>query len=280
MTELRRRMLEDMQLRGLAEHTRQSYMDAVRMLAEHYHRSPDQLGEEEIRKFFLYLIQERKLCQGTIRVYLYGIKFFYERTLKREWPVLHLIRGQASKRLPTVLSVEEVHRLLGLVKIPRNHMCLLTIYSCGLRLSEATHLKVTDIDSNRNVLWVRGGKGAKDRCIPLPRRTVELLRKYWLIGRPRPWLFLGNRGPSPISNEAIEVCWKKVVRKSDIMKHVCVHTLRHSYATHLLENGVDIRVIQGILGHRNPKSTVIYTHLTQKVMTTLYATVDNLMANL
>lgn len=280
MTELRRRMLEDMQLRGLAKNTQQSYMDSVRILANYYNRRPDQLSEDDIRNFFLYLIKEKRVCESTVRIYLHGIKFFFEKTLKRQWPVLNLIRAQKRRRLPVVLSTEEVRKLLSLIKIPRNRVCLATIYSCGLRLSEATNLNVSDIDSERMVIEVRNSKGGKDRYVPLSRRTLDLLRKYWIKSHSKSWLFPSKIKDDHISHSAIQLCFRKVLRESGITKHATVHTLRHSYATHLLENGIDIRIIQGVLGHRNPKSTVIYTHLTQKIVKKLHNTVDDLMSDL
>jgi site-specific recombinase XerD len=273
-------MLEDMQLRGLARNTQQSYMDSVKILARYYNRPPDQLSEEDIRNFFLYLIKEKRVCESTVRIYLHGIKFFFEKTLKQQWPVLNLIRAQKRTKLPVVLSTEEIRQLLSLIKIPRNRMCLTTIYSCGLRLSEGIHLNVNDIDSKRMVIQIRNSKGGKDRCVPLPYQTLCLLRKYWVTHRQESWLFPSNIKSDHISNSAIQLCFKKVLRESGITKHATVHTLRHSYATHLLENGVDLRVIQGILGHRSPKSTVIYTHLTQKIVTKLHHTVDDLMSDL
>jgi site-specific recombinase XerD len=274
-------MVEDMQLRGLAKNTQQSYMDSVRILAKYYNRRPDHLSEEEIRNFFLYLIKEKQVCESTVGIYLHGIKFFFEKTLKREWPVLNLIRAQKRKRLPVVLSTEEVRKLLSLIKIPRNRVCLTTIYSCGLRLSEGTQLNVGDIDSKRMVIQIRDSKGGKDRYVPLPDRILCVLREYWRKNRSESWLFPSDvKVADHISHSAIQLCFKKVLCESGITKDATVHTLRHSYATHLLESGVDIRVIQGILGHSSPKSTVIYTHLTQKTMTKLHTTVDDLMSDL
>jgi site-specific recombinase XerD len=274
-------MLEDMQLRGLAKNTQQSYMDSVRILAKYYNRRPDHLSEEEIRNFFLHLIKEKQVCESTVGIYLHGIKFFFEKTLKRQWPVLNLIRAQKRKRLPVVLSTEEVRKLLSLVKIPRNRVCLSTIYSCGLRISEAINLNVGDIDSDRMVIEVRNSKGGRDRYVPLPRRTLDLLRKYWIKSRSKSWLFPSSVYPTKhISVSAMQRCFKNVLEESSIKKHATVHSLRHSFATHLLENDIDIRVIQGILGHKNPKSTVIYTHLTQKVVKKLHNTIDDLMSDL
>ena len=280
MTELRRRMLEDMQLRGYSKNTQHHYMASVRVLAKYYNRPPDQLSEHDIRNFFLYLIKERRVSQSTIKVYLCGIKFFFERTLKRKWPVFDLIRASKREKLPVVLSTEEVRKILSLVNIIRNRMCLITIYSCGLRISEGTSLKVNDIDSKRMLVRIQMGKGSKDRYVPLPGRTLELLREYWLIKRSRSWLFPAINGLAHISNSAIAICFKKVLWASGISKPASVHTLRHSYATHLLENGVDLQVIQRILGHKSPKTTTIYTHLTQKTIKLLHNSIDNLMSDL
>ena len=172
MTELRRRMTEDMQLRGLSERTQQSYIDAVRGLTKFYHRPPDQLGEEEIRNFFLHLINERGAARSTVTVYLCGIKFFYEKTLKRQWPVFHLVRPKKRVKLPEILTLQEVRYLLSEAANPVARMALTMIYSCGLRLSEGIHLKTGDIDSDRMLVAVRNGKGGKDRYVPLPERTL------------------------------------------------------------------------------------------------------------
>ena len=192
MTELRGRMIEDMQLHGYAEKTQQAYLVAVRGLAKYYRRSPEQLSAEEIRQFFLYLVNDKGVAGGTLNIYLCGIKFFYERTLEREWTIFDLVRPKKRKKLPVVLSVYEVRFLLSLVAQPTQRMALRMIYSCGLRLSEGTHLKVDDIDSGRMMVRVRG-KGDKDRYVPLPKRTLELLREYWLINRPHTYLFPSRR---------------------------------------------------------------------------------------
>jgi len=277
MTELRRRMIQDMQLNGLAERTQQSYCDAVRRLAGYYHQRPDQLSEEQVRDFFLHLINDKRAARSTVNIYLCGIKFFFEKTLGREFPVLDLIRPKKRKKLPLVLAPEEVRHLLARVQNPVARTALTMIYSCGLRLNEGTHLQVKDIDSAAMLLWVRHGKGGKDRAVPLPQRSLELLRAYWSNRRPRPWLFPARSGTEPFSNTTLQKTFKAVVRQSGIGKDVSIHSLRHSYATHLLERGVDLRVIQHILGHRNPSTTVIYTHLTRKTFDTLTVAVNHLM---
>ncbi|MDY0040230.1 MAG: site-specific integrase [Desulforhabdus sp.] len=280
MTELRRKMAEEMQLRGLSPQTQQSYIDAVRGLAKFYHRPPDQLGQEEIRNFFLHLINERGAARSTVTIYLCGIKFFYEKTLGREWTVFSVIRPQKRKKLPVVLSLPEVRHLLCLVENPVAAMALRMIYCCGLRLSEGIHLQVGDIDSQRMQVHVRNGKGGTDRYVPLPEKTLECLRAYWAVRRPKPWLFPMRNGTGPISDTSLQKTFKAVVRHSGIEKNASIHTLRHSYATHLLENGIDLRVIQELLGHKSPQTTSIYTHLTQKTVDRLQATVNYLMSEL
>ena len=281
MTELRRRMIEDMQLAGLTSGTQDTYVRSIQILAQYYHRSPDQLTDEQVRDFFLYLMRERGLAKATLINYRAAIKFFYTKTLQRSVPVIDLLKGEWRRKLPVVLGQDEVRRLLSLVKDPRDRMCLTMIYSCGLRLREGTRLQVCDIHSSRMVVHVRNGKGGKDRYVPLPQRTLELLRAYWLQERPRPWLFPEKReADRPIWRERPYHTLKAVLRKSKIEKAVCVHTLRHSYATHLLEAGVNLRVIQEVLGHKSPKTTAIYTHLTPKVLAGLQNTINGLMAQL
>jgi len=280
MTELRQRMIEDMELHGLAKSTQRLYADAVRQLAKHFNRSPDQLSEDEVRAFLIHLNRGKRLADSTIRIYQFGIKFFYSKTLNQQWPTLKLLRSKRSKKLPVVLSQEEVTHLLGLVRRPATRMSLTMMYSCGLRVSEATHLQASDIDSQRMVVGVRRGKGAKDRYVPLPQRTLEQLRAYWLKYRPQSWLFPARGGSEPLSYSSALKCLQAAQRVSNISKQVSCHTLRHSYATHLLEKGVDLRVIQGLLGHKSPRTTFLYLHLTQAAMKQVRVTVNDLMANL
>jgi integrase/recombinase XerD len=281
MTELRRRMIEDLQLHGYARGTQASYVRAVRILAEHYHRSPDQLSEDQIRGFFIHLIRQRHLTRPTLVMYRAAIRFFYETTLRRPLPVFDLIRPENRRKLPVVLSRQEVRRVLHRIRDSRDRMCLTLIYSCGLRLREGTRLQVRDIDSQRMMVHVRNGKGGKDRYVPLPQRCLELLRDYWRQERPRSWLFPEERGADrPVKGDRPYKTLKAVLRRSKINKPANVHTLRHSYATHLLEAGVNLRVIQEILGHQSPKTTAIYTHLTPQMMEGFVVTVNQLMAAL
>ena len=189
MTPLRQRMVEDMQLRGLSEKTQEAYVRAVRQLAEHYGKSPAQISEEELRQYFLYLKNDKQVSPSTFTVALCGIKFLFQHTLRREWPTLDLVRPHKEKKLPVVLSVGEVRSILGRIRLPRYRVCLSTIYTCGLRLREGIHLQVRDIDSDRMVVHVRHGKRGKDRYVPLPDCTLEMLRRYWSTHRHPEWLF-------------------------------------------------------------------------------------------
>lgn len=280
MTELRRRMIQDMELHGLTDGTRQTYLEAIKNLSRHYNRPPDQLGEEEIREFFVYLIKARRLAPSTVRVYLYAIKFLFQKTLNRQWKALHLIRIKHKKKLPAILSPQEAKLLISRVRRPSARMALMMMYACGLRVSEATHLRAEDIDSGRMVVCVRNGKGGKDRYVPLPKNVLEKLREYWREHRPKMWLFPSQNEMVPLCPGSVRRTLNAAQRGSDITKRVSCHTLRHSYATHLLEKGVDIRVIQGLLGHRAIKSTLIYTHLTHATLKTASNTINDLMGDL
>lgn len=279
MTELRRRMIEAMQLHGYSPKTQQCYVAAVKDLAKYHRKSPHLLGEEEIRQYFLYLINEKKASRSSVTIHLSGIKFFYEKTLGRQWLILDLVRPAKRKKLPVVLSHQEVSTTLAQLRRPVVRMALTLTYACGLRVSETVGLKVADIDSQRMLLWVRDGKGGKDRCCPLAVKTLELLRDYWRQSRPEPLLFPGRDGQQSISVSALQRAFKEALGKSGIQKSASVHTLRHSYATHLLESGIDLRVIQEILGHISPKTTCIYTHLTDKLLSNLQRGVNELMAH-
>jgi len=279
MTELRRRMLEDLQLAGYTPKTQKSYIDAVRGLAKHYKRSPDQLSEEEVRRFFLHLVNVRKAARSTITIYLCGIKFFYETTLKRTWNIFDLVRPKHVKKLPVVLSGDEVRTIISSIRKPVARVALTLIYSCGLRVSEAAKLRIEDIDSERSLLWVRNGKGGKDRSVPLSEPTLACLREFWRTTKAKGWFFPGPDGEH-VNIATIQSSFKAALLKSGINKSASVHTLRHSIATHLLESGVDIRTIQKLLGHESITTTCIYTHLTDKITDHLGAVLNRLTANL
>jgi integrase/recombinase XerD len=273
MTPLRRRMLEDMQLRGLAPKTQQAYIRAVRQLAEYYDKSPDLITEEELRLYFLYLTTEKHLARSTTTVTLSALKFLFEHTLRQPFPILDLLRPRQAQTLPVVLSVDEVWHILAQLHLARYRVCLSTIYTCGLRVHEGAQLHVAEIDSARMQLHIQASKGNKDRYVPLPPRTLSLLRAFWLTHRNPIWLFPaagpGGATPAttnaPISDRSVQRAFGAALQQSGITKPATVHTLRHSWATHLLEAGVNLRVIQVWLGHRSPTTTALYTHLTQKV---------------
>lgn len=280
MSAIRQRMIEDMQLHGYSAKTQTAYLGAVRGLAGHYHRTPEDITQDELRSYFLYLVKERGVARSTLTIHLSGIKFFFEKTLKREWLIFNLVRPKKRKKLPAVLSPDEVKRILSLVKTPTVRMALTVIYACGLRLSEGLALKVQDIDSSRMLLWVRNGKGGKDRCVPLPERLLELLREYWKQHRPRLYLFPNQKKREPLCATTLQKTFKIVLLQSGIRKEASIHTLRHSYATHLLERGINLRVIQELLGHKSPTTTALYTHLTDKSFHTLAETLNRLVADL
>ena len=285
MTPLRERMLEDLRLRGLSSKTQEAYVGAVRQLAAHCHKPPDQISEDELRQYFLYLRDVKQVAPSTLTIALSGIKFLYEHTLQRRWTTLDLVRPAREKKLPVVLSVSEVEHILRCVHQVRYRICLSTIYGCGLRLQEGLHLQVGDIDGERRLIHVRHGKGNKDRYVPLPERLLELLRAYWRTHRHPTWLFPGEPqagllSPAPMSEDGLQRAFRAARQESGVTKPATVHTLRHSYATHLLEAGVNLRIIQAYLGHASPTTTAIYTHLTQvseaRVIATLTPVLDAL----
>ena len=277
MTKLRLRMLEDMKLNGLTKGTQKVYMNAVIMMARHIGKSPELLTEEELRKYFIYLAEEKGLAQSTLNTHVFAIKFLICKTLNRKWPLMKLIRVRKAKKLPEVLSISEVKELFSFVQKPIIRMCLLLMYSCGVRVSEVTALHVKDIDGKRMVLCVRNGKGRKDRYVPLPKRTLTELREYWKIYCPPTCLFPSKLKGVSINKTTIHKALKSACEKSAITKNVSCHTLRHSYATQLMTDGVDIRIIQILLGHKSIRTTMIYLHMTEGAKQQVYAVINNIM---
>jgi site-specific recombinase XerD len=241
-----------------------------------------------LRQYFLYLMNEKQLSSSSCRVAHYAIRFLYVHTLGQTWPADLVIRPQKESKLPDVLSVGEVQRILGCVYKPRFRICLSTIYACGLRLNEGVSLQIADIDGERMLLHVRQGKGAKDRYVPLPEATLEMLRSFWTLHR-HPTLLFPER-PSegepyaavdtPMSSSGVQRAMRAAVKTSGIQKHATVHTLRHSYATHLLEAGVNLRLIQAYLGHSSPKTTARYTHVTRPAEMTASEAINRIVAGL
>lgn len=289
MTPLRQRMIEDMQLRGFSARTQECYVAAVRQLAAHFHTSPDRLTEEDLRQYFLYLATEKKVARATATIALCGIKFLYEHTLQQHWTTLRFVRPPREKKLPVVLSRDEVRRILSEVRIPVYRACLTTIYACGLRLLEGAHLQVPDVDSGRMLLHIYG-KGKKDRYVPLATPTLAALRTYWRTHRSPVWLFPAPtrhglphalaHGGGPVTRSSLQSAFLRALLRTGIAKRAHVHTLRHSYATHLLEAGVNLRIIQENLGHGSARTTQVYTHLTREVQATLTDPLNQLMQGL
>jgi site-specific recombinase XerD len=243
------------------------------MLSEFYNKTPDLVSEPELQEYFLHRKNVNRWAPKTMRICYCGIRFFYVHVLARDWHILSILRAQNEHRLPAVLSVEEIRSILAQVKNFPHHVFLSTVYSCGLRLDEARHLEVSDIDSQRMMIHVHRGKGAKDRYVALPQPTLHLLRQYWLTHR-HPRLVFPARGHKttdakqaiqPMAKSSVQSAFRQAKREAGVLKKgVAVHTLRHSYATHLLEAGVNLRVIQRYLGHSRLETTMLYLHLTQK----------------
>lgn len=263
MGALRDRMIRELQLRRFAPLTRKNYLGVVTRLAKHYRIAPDQLSAKQVQDYLVYLITERRLEWNTINAEASGLKFFYGQVLKRPDVVLAIPPRRRPRHLPEVLSAEELLRLFAAAAQPKERALLMTTYGGGLRVSEVIRLQVTDIDSQRGMIRVRG-KGDKDRYTLLSNRLLEELRAYWLIDRPRPWLFPRRRRSQPLNHNTARDMFNRAKAKVGIRKRGSIHMLRHSFATHLLEAGVDLRTIQLLLGHTSILTTTIYLHLTRK----------------
>jgi integrase/recombinase XerD len=283
---LRERFRQDLQLAGLSGKTQVAYVSAVEQLGEYFNRSPGEVSDEELRDYFLHLRNVRQVSRSTTTIALCAIKFFVEKTLKRPWTALEFVRPPKEKKLPVVLSPEEVQRILAAVVLQRFRVCLAVLYSCGLRLSEGIRLRVQDIDSARGLVHVSHGKGGRDRYVPLPRQTLLELRGFWKTHRNPVFLFPApERGADamsvakrPMCFSGVQRAFQRAVSRAGIRKGVSVHSLRHAWATHMLEAGINLRVIQECLGHRSPTTTAIYTHLTTTTTETVSKTIEEVMA--
>jgi site-specific recombinase XerD len=261
MTPLRQRFLQDLQLRNYSPRTVQTYLSHVVRFARHFKRSPEQLGAEEIRQYQLHLLGQHA-SWSVFNQAVCALRFLYRFTVQAAFAVDMIPYGKRPRTLPAVLSQAEVAQLLALVPQPTERLILQTTYACGLRASEVLGLGVTDIDSSRMLLWVRHGKGAKDRSVPLSPALLAALRAHWLRRRPTTWLFPGQTPTGQRSLGALQRVCRRAVRIAGFTKKVSLHTLRHSYATHLLEAGVDLVTIQRLLGHRDLQTTARYVHVT------------------
>lgn len=262
MTPLRRRMLEDMRLRNLSVRSQETYVSQVSKFARHFGKSPELLGAEEIRQFLLYLIEE-KVSWSLFNQVVCALRFLYRHTLKRDLVIAEIPFPKQPRKLPTLLSMTEVAQLLESIQDYRYRMMLTTIYAAGLRLSEGLHLKVVDIDSKRMIIRVEQGKGMKDREVMLSPKLLELLREYFRVMRPRGiYLFPSSKDPNkPVSESGIQRAFTIAVNRLGWRKQISIRTLRHCFATHLLETGCDVRRIQMLLGHRSLNTTQRYTHV-------------------
>jgi integrase/recombinase XerD len=274
MGRLHDQMKRDLELKNYSPKTRSCYLASVKSFAIHFHRSPAELGDQEIREYLHYLIQEKKTSQSVISQAYSALKFFYETTLKRDWNGLRIPRAKMGKRLPVVLSQQEIQAIFSATWNLKHRALLMTIYSAGLRVSEVVHLKVSDIDSQRMVIRVQQGKGEKDRYTLLAQRTLEVLREYWRAYRPKEWLFPGQPAKGSLSVSSVQKVFEKILHEAGVKKHATVHTLRHSFATHLLESGTDLYHIQHLLGHRNLQTTTIYLHLSRKDLVSVTSPID------
>jgi len=277
MTPLRQRLIDDLRLRNYAPRTISTYVAAVVRFARHFRQSPDQLGPEHVRRYQLHLLEQRaSWCRFNQTVA--ALRFFYGTTLGRPEAVTVIPYGKKPKSLPAVLSPDEVRRLFAAATAPRDRLLLQTAYACGLRLSEVIRLRVEDIDARRMLLHVRAAKGRKDRLVPLSPLLLDLLRGYWRQYRPGRWLFPGKTPAGHLSRGQVQRLCRRAVRAAGITKQASMHTLRHSYATHLLEQGVGLMTLQQRLGHNQVSTTLRYTHLRQEALPRLASPLDTLAA--
>lgn len=258
MTPLRQRMTEDMEIRNLSPNTQLSYLQQVTSFAKYCQRSPEEVGPEEIRAYQLYVTNERKLTRGSLCIIASALRFLYKVTLKRTWVEAVIPLPKKPFKLPVILSREEVARSFDSIASRKHRTILMTAYAAGLRVSEVTRLKLTDIDSQRMMIRVEQGKGRKDRYVMLSPQLLEILRAYWQAARPKQWLFPGDILGRPITRGAVEDACQEARRVSGIKKPITPHSLRHGFATHLLEAGTDVRKIQLLMGHRSLATTARY----------------------
>jgi integrase/recombinase XerD len=259
MTPLRQRMLEDMQLRNLSPRTQESYVYQVSLFARYFHKSPELLKPNEIRAYLLYLTNEKKLAPASIAVAIWALRFLYQVTLKKNWCFQDILpTPKQPRKLPVILSPEEVVRFLGCITHHMYRVILTVCYAAGLRISEAVGLTVSAIDSQRMVLRVVQGKGRKDRYVMLSPKLLQILREWWRIEKPKHWLFPCDRPDQHVHKNVVETACREFRRSYHFAKAITPHSLRHAFAVHLLEQGVDIRTIQLLLGHRSIATTARY----------------------
>jgi len=264
MTPLRQRFIEDLELRDLRENTKRAYIRAVAQFAQFFGKSPELLGCEHIREYLLYLIREKKASESAYRQVLSAIRFLYRTTLGKNWVVEGIPHTKSDKKLPVVMSMDEVERVFNAITSLKHRAILMTAYAGGLRVSDVVSLRVSDIDSGRMMIRIDGGKGRRDRYVPLAKYLLVILREYWKAARPKAYLFPGSKEGRHLGTNTVWQACKQAMRDAGLKKNISTHTFRHSFATHLLEHGVDLRTIQILLGHRNLNTTAVYMHVSRK----------------
>jgi len=281
VTHLRKIMLEELERRNYTESTTRAYLQIVQDYAGYFHHSPDQLGPEQIREYASYLFRERKLADNTVAQRVAALRFFYTRVLKRAWHIEETPYPKKRKRLPLILSREEVDHLIESALTPFHRTILMTLYATGSRRAELANLRIADVDSQRMVIHIRGGKGRKDRDIMLGANLLEELRQHYrrLRRKPVEWLFPGGRWHTadyPIDDKVVWYACRVAAQRAGIVKPMHPHTLRHCFATHLLEDGADLRTIQLLLGHNDLKETSVYLHVSQRHLQATASPLDRL----
>ncbi len=279
MTHLRTMMLEELERRNFAETTKECYIRAVEDFARYFKRPPDQLGPEHIRQFQAHLFTMRRMAPNTVNQRLAALRFFFVKTLHRPWNAAETPYPRKVVRLPIILSQEEVARLIDSAVVPFHRVVLMTLYATGVRRAELTHLKVTDIDSDRMIVRIRGGKGRKDREVMLSDRLLEALRDHWRRHKPKEWLFPGGRWHTSSKPITTKVAWhacQQAGKRAGLEKKVHPHILRHCFATHLLEAGADLRTIQMLLGHSDLEGTTICLHVSKRHLNAVASPLDAL----
>jgi site-specific recombinase XerD len=276
MTPLRRRMIDDMTLRNFTQATIEAYVRCVARFARHFHCSPDLLGREHVRSYLLHLLNERHVSHSYYKLTRCALRFFYRETLGRDDVPASLASVKQPRSLPVVLGPDELARFFAAINNLKHRALLMTAYAAGLRVSEVTRLRIADIDSARMVIRVRHGKGQKDRYVMLSPRLLEVLRAYWKAARPSDSLFPGAAPDRPLTTGSVRKVCSRARRAAGLDKHVTVHTLRHSFATHLLEAGTDLRTIQVLLGHHSFATTARYVHVATASLPSTHSPFDRL----
>ena len=276
MNTLREKMLAELQLRGITPRTQTAYLREIANLEKYFKKSPEELGEEEVKEYLVHMLEDRGLSSGTYKYYAAGIKFLYRTTLNRGEVVEKIKYPKAKIKLPVVLDLSEVRTMLSVMENLKHRAVLTITYSAGLRVSETAHLKVTDIDSKRMMVRVRQGKGGKDRYTILSKTTLECLREYWRAYRPKDWLFEGQKEGSHLCYTSIRNIFVEAKERAGITKPVGPHSLRHAFATHLIEAGTSLHHVQLLLGHKSPKTTTVYLHVSKMNLAQVSSPLDSI----